>query len=32
MTAGTTIEKNVHREWLERVDNLFTALQIYRDV
>ena len=26
------MKKEIHGEWLERVDNLFTAIEIYRDV
>ncbi|MDE6626319.1 MAG: hypothetical protein K2K56_08105 [Lachnospiraceae bacterium] len=32
MVAEAMMKKEIHGEWLEKVDNLFTALEIYRDV
>ena len=32
MVAEAMMKKEIHGEWLEKVDNLFTALDIYRDV
>lgn len=31
MVAEAMKKKEAHREWLERVDNLFAALEVYRE-
>lgn len=32
MVAEAIMKKEIHEEWLNKVDNLFNALEIYRDV
>lgn len=32
MVAEAMRKKDIHGEWLDKVDNRFTALEIYRDI